>query len=107
GLVVWAGGPVDDLVSAGSDAGCDVSAVWSNNAAGHFISYIPGAPEAPNAAWFDRFPDGSMPGDSAVVVTCRASDDLAGMSLQEKVGQLIFAGIPGTEVGDTARHLFD
>jgi beta-N-acetylhexosaminidase len=106
GLVVWIGGPVDDLVGAATDKGCDVSAVWSNNAAGDFISYIPGALDAANAAWYDRFPDGSMSGDSAVVVACRG-DDVASMSLQEKVGQLIFAGIPGIEVGDPARHLFN
>lgn len=107
GLVVWSGGHPDGIVTVANERGCDVSAVWSNNGAGDFISYISGAPDAANAAWFNRFPDGSMPGDSAVVVACRAPDDLAGMSLQEKAGQLIFAGIPGTEVGDTARHLFN
>lgn len=74
GLVVWAGGSGDALASVARGRGCDATSVWTNDAAGQFISYIPGAPDIANAAWAVRFPGGGMPGDSAVVVVCRGKE---------------------------------
>jgi hypothetical protein len=74
GLAVWSGGSADGIFSIARGRGCDATSVWTNNAAGAFVSYISGAPDIANAAWAARFPDGQMPGDSAVVVVCRGKE---------------------------------
>src|SRR5690606_1571725 len=74
GLVVWSGGSGSALVSNARTRGCDASSVWANNAAGQFVSYIEGAPDIVNTAWAQRFPGGTLPGDSAVVVVCRGKE---------------------------------
>jgi uncharacterized protein YraI len=74
GLVVWSGGAADGIFSTARARGCDASSVWTNNAAGAFVSYISGAPAIVNEAWAARFPDAQMPGDSAVVVVCRGKE---------------------------------
>lgn len=74
GLVIWGGGGADALVGAAQSRGCDATSVWTNDAAGQFVSYIAGAPAIANAAWTARFEGAPMPGDSAVVVICRGRE---------------------------------
>lgn len=74
GLVVWGGGSPDALVDAAQSRGCDTASVWTNDAAGLFVSYIAGAPAIANGAWNARFQGGPLPGDSAVVIVCRGRE---------------------------------
>ncbi|MBX7110735.1 MAG: SH3 domain-containing protein [Dehalococcoidia bacterium] len=98
GLVVWGGGGADALVAAAQSRGCDATSVWTNDAAGQFVSYIAGAPAIANAAWSSRFGGTPMPGDSAVVVVCRGRETPA--SAGGPVGAAgLPAGIPALPPG--------
>ncbi len=69
GLFVFGGGSYEQLVTA---SGCPkaTATFWATNAAGQFVTYIPGSTVAvANAPWNALFPDG-IPYNTALVGRC-------------------------------------
>lgn len=66
GLVMWGGGPVQNLVSTASTQGCSVLSVWTT-VNGAFVGYTAGAPAFVNAQWSERYP-GDVPATPLVLI---------------------------------------
>lgn len=69
-IVVWGGGTPAALVQAATAKGCSPASVWIT-AQGQFVPYVVGAPDFVNEGFVGRFPGGSMPGGTPVIIVCQ------------------------------------
>jgi hypothetical protein len=66
-LVVYSGGPTEDLIAA---VGCTGSASLWVTSAGAFIGFQPSAPAFVNGSWNTLFPSGILPPNQPILVSC-------------------------------------
>lgn len=69
GLVVWAGGSTDAVVSTAAEGGCALRSIWASSDNGELVGYLVGAPAFVNRAWNERFADG-VPGSTPLILVC-------------------------------------
>lgn len=70
-IVVWGGGTADTLVTAATAKGCSPASVWITSE-GQFVPYIVGAPSFVNTDFVGRWPNGSIPGGTPIIIVCKA-----------------------------------
>jgi hypothetical protein len=69
-ISVWGGGTVDAMVELTAGAGCELTSVAANAAAGAgLVLYVPGAPSFANAPFLAVYPGGTL-AQSAVYLRC-------------------------------------
>lgn len=76
GLVQWGGGPPSAVVSAVASKGCTLQSLWVASG-GRLDGYVAGAPEFVNAAFSARFPGGSIPAQTPLVLVCASGGSAA------------------------------
>jgi len=69
GLGVWSGGDVAGIAASVADAGCSLASVWTA-VGGDFAVFIPGAPDAANAAFIAAFGGPNVPAGTALAIVC-------------------------------------
>ena len=115
-MVVWSGGPVDELATALAGDGCHPASVWAAGST-RLVGYVFGAPSQVNGLFSARFPGGSLPGNSAVIVVCRSAAQLASNGTTPTTAPRTTAsppppadapsvpGVPGVDTASEARML--
>jgi hypothetical protein len=71
-IVVWGGGTPDTLVVAATAKGCSPASIWITSE-GQFVPFIVGAPAFVNATFVDRWPGGSIPGGTPIIIVCKGA----------------------------------
>ena len=66
GLVTWGGGTVTGIVRAAAERGVTLRTLWVTSDA-RWIGYIVGAPAFVNRAWYEHFPGGRIPANTALL----------------------------------------
>jgi uncharacterized protein YkwD len=92
-LIVWTGGTPESLVAAAGAQGCNATAGWAA-VDGALVGYIHGAPEFVNADFRARFPDGSIPAGTALVLVCSAPGPGAPSPLAIAASEPAVASLP-------------
>jgi uncharacterized protein YkwD len=70
GLVVWSGGPVEDIRAALGESACSPRSTWVTRSGGGLVGYLFGAPEAVNAGFRGEFSGGNLPSNTPLVLVC-------------------------------------
>lgn len=70
GLVVWSGGPVEDIRAAVSGSDCTPRSTWVSKRSGGLIGYLYGAPEVVNASFRAEYSGGNLPPNTPLVLVC-------------------------------------
>ncbi len=69
GIVLWGGGPPSAVPAAVALKGCALQSFWVS-LDGRLDGYVSGAPGFVNDAFATRFPGGSMPAQTALILVC-------------------------------------
>jgi hypothetical protein len=64
-LVVWSGGPVEEVTSALADTSCPPRSVWATRRSGGLVGYLFGAPAAVNSIFQAEFAGGLLPAQTS------------------------------------------
>lgn len=70
GLVVWSGGPVEEIRSAISGSQCTPRSTWVSKRSGGLIGYLYGAPDVVNAPFRTEYAGGNLPSNTPLVLVC-------------------------------------
>lgn len=70
GLVVWSGGPVEEIRAAISGSQCTPRSTWVSKRSGGLIGYLYGAPEVVNAPFRTEYAGGNLPSNTPLVLVC-------------------------------------
>lgn len=91
--VTRGGGSTEALAAAAAAGGCSLRSTWEF-VAGAPVGHVTGAPAFVNATFLARYPDGSIPADTIVVLVCGAPAGgggiIAPITLQPALGGRIF-----------------
>jgi uncharacterized protein YkwD len=69
-LLVWSGGPVQEIGSALAATACSPRSVWATRRSGGLIGYLFGAPDAVNSGFRAEFAGATLPPQTPVVLVC-------------------------------------
>jgi hypothetical protein len=97
-IVIWSGGPIDELVAALEARRCGPRSLWLLPAGAdrEALSYLPGAPEHVNRGWTERH-GSDAPAGARVLAVCGAAPR-ATASVLEGAQVLSLYGYPGVPV---------
>lgn len=70
GLVVWSGGPVEDIRAAVSGSQCSPRSTWVTRRSGGLIGYLYGAPDVVNSGFRAEYAEGNLPTNTPLVLVC-------------------------------------
>ena len=70
GLVVWSGGPVEEIRGAISGSQCTPRSTWVSKRSGGLIGYLYGAPDVVNAPFKAEYAGGNLPSNTPLVLVC-------------------------------------
>ena len=71
-LVVWTGGPTEEIKSALAGTSCSPGSVWATRRGGGLVGYLFGAPDAVNSGFRAEFAGATLPAQTPVVLVCAA-----------------------------------
>ena len=69
-LVVWTGGPTEEITSALAGTSCSPRSVWATRRSGGLVGYLFGAPDAVNSGFRAEFGGTTLPAQTPVVLVC-------------------------------------